>query len=360
MAEEKRIVKREVKKKKIKKSKKKRFFKFLMFLIVVAGIVCFLLFFPSCGFYDRLTKGFTTRYEFSDQYTASNSYEANGYLDRLNVNWVYGTVTIKTHDEDKISIIETPNQTITEKFMMHYNYNDTDKYGNSMQIQYSKTGKHNFGNLKKDLTILIPKRENIYLSVDSWEADINIDMSDSNISTLYILANNSSVDAKIGNANEVNLTGTKKKDLGTSYHYNFTSTGVINSLRQTNLVECNLVLNEVHDLTAGSVYKDISVFANKVDKAKIENSRGNIKATLLEFNKVTMETNSGGNINIYLKEDVNATITATIKEHYDTKYMGSFNSELGEKTNDTVKIGSGEKPIAIKAVGDVNIYKYEE
>ena len=359
MAEEKKIVKREVKRVKKKKSKKKRLCRFLFFIAIIAGIVLFLMYFPSCSIYDTMTKGFSTRYEMSSQYKASSTFEQDSYLDRLSINWAYGSVEVKTHDLDKVSIVETTNKTVSEKFMMHYNYQETDKYGKSLLIQYCKAGKYNFGNLKKDLVVYIPKKDNIYLSVTTYEADIKLDV-DCYIDTLYIIPNHSSVDAKINDANKVELTGSNQKKVKDGYHFNFISTGKIDSLRQTSSNDCNLVLNEVSDLDAGSVYKDLVVFANKINKAKLDNSRANIKLTILDFKKINLETNSGGNINIYLKEECNATITATIKEHYDTNYMGSLNTELGTKTGDTITIGSGTNPITVKAVGDVNIYKYEE
>ena len=133
--EEKKIVKREVKREKKKKSKKKRLFGFLMFLIIVGGIVLFLLYFPSCGILDTMTKGFSTRYEFSSHYEATSKFEKTGYLDKVSINWRDGDVKVYTHDSDQILFEETPNETVTEKFMMHCNYQETDKYGHSLLVQ---------------------------------------------------------------------------------------------------------------------------------------------------------------------------------------------------------------------------------
>ena len=178
---EKKIVKKEVKREKKKKSKKRRLFGLFIFLAIVGGIALFLLYFPSCGILDTMTKGFSTRYEFSSHYEATSKFEKTGYLDMVNINWRDGDVKVYTHDSDQILFEETPNETITEKFMMHCNYQETDKYGHSILVQYCKSGNWKFGDLKKDLIVYIPKREDLKVTIHTYNSDIVFDFSDTKL-----------------------------------------------------------------------------------------------------------------------------------------------------------------------------------
>ena len=359
MAEE--VVKTTVVRKKVKK-KKNRLLGFVMFLSIIAGIVLFLMFFPSCSFLDTMTKGFSTRYEFSNQYKATSSYVEHGYLDNVNINWRDGDVKVYTHDSDEISFIETPNQTVDEKFMMHYNYQETDKYGHSLLVQYCKSGNYKFGDLKKDLTVYIPNREDLHLVIHTYNSDIEFDLGNNHLSKLQVQSNHGNVDGIFDSADEVNIIGSSSKTVKSGYHYNIKQTGEVYTLRQTACQAMNLDLNKVNRLECGTVFSDLIVKVNECNTSKVSNSRGNTYLYLNEVKETKFDNGNIGKLYIYIKEESNYNIDIEMKElKGEESEHGKIYNEVATKVTDTnYKTGLGTNKINIKTSGNVYIEKIIE
>ena len=363
--EEKKVVKREVKKKKIKKSKKKRLFGFLMFLLIVGGVFGFLFFFPSCSILDTMTKGFSTRYEFSNQYTASSKYQSNGYLDSININWRDGSVNFYTHDSDEILIEEVPNKTITEKYMMHYNYKETDKYGHYILVQYSKSGKWNFNDLKKDLNVYIPSKDNLKVTIHTYNADIKFDLGETTISEMQIQSNHGNVDGTFSSANKVQLIGSTSKKVKDGYHYNITSTGKVNDFRYTTSQSMTLKLNEVSYLDGGGVWGKISIDTNKCYEASIKLASYSLDYYVGTTNKVKLNDkySNGGDVNLYINKDASYNIYINRKEYKNNDgnvIKKETNNNICDKISDTnYKINDGKNSIDITISGTLNLLENE-
>ena len=332
------VVKKKVVRTKIKKkrSKKARFFRFIFFLLIVGGIIGFLFYFPSCSFMDTMTKGFSTRYSFASQYEASSKYEKNGYLDKISINWRDGDVKVYTTDDDKISIVESPNKTVTEKFMMHYNYQETDKYGNTLLIQYCKAGKWNFGDLKKDLVVYIPKKENMNVNIHTYNGNINFDLGDLKMDKIQIQSNHGSVDGIFDSAKTAIMLGSNSKSVDSSYHFNIKQTGTVSDFRCSSCQKMSLDLNIVKSLEAGSVYNDLILTLNDVNRSDLSNSRGSIY--------------------LYIKEDSNYYISIKNKEG-----QASVTNNICEKVDElNYKTGSGSNKINIETNSKITIDKIVE
>ena len=359
MAEE--AVKTTVVRKKVKK-KKNRLLGFVMFLSIIAGIVLFLMFFPSCSFLDTMTKGFSTRYEFSSQYKATSSYVEHGYLDNVNINWRDGDVKVYTHDSDEISFIETPNQTVTEKFQMHYNYQETDKYGHSLLVQYCKSGNYKFGDLKKDLTVYIPNREDLHLVIHTYNSDIEFDLGNNHLSKLQVHSNHGSVDGVFDSADLVYIIGSSSKTVKSGYHYNIKQTGEVNRLEQTACQAMNLDLNKVNELKCGTVFADLIVKVNECKSFKVSNSRGKTYLYLNEVKETKFDNGNIGMLYIYIKEESNYNININMVElKGEEAEHGNIINNVCEKGNDTTyKTGSGTNKIDIKTSGNVYLEKLIE
>lgn len=361
---EKKIVKREIKREKKKKSKKKRLFGFILFLAIIGGIALFLLYFPSCSILDTLTKGFSTRYEFPSHYDATSKFEKTGYLDMININWRDGDVKVYTHDSDQILIEETPNETITEKFMMHCNYQETDKYGHSILVQYSKSGKWNFGNLKKDLNVYIPKRDDLKITIHTYNSDILFDFSNTLLSEMQIQSNHGSVDGTFDSASKVTLIGSSSKKVKSDYHFNITQTGIVNEFKFTTCQSMNLKLNEVNYFDGGSVWGKVYLDILKANEVDVSLSNYNLYFNIGLINKINLKDkySNGGDVNLYFDSDASYTININRKEYKEEGEVVSriTTNEIGEKINDsTYKLGSGAKPINITVAGNLNILEKE-
>lgn len=357
---EKKIVKREIKREKKKKSKKKRLFGFFMFLLIIGGIAAFLLYFPSCGILDTMTKGFSTRYEFPSHYEASSKLEKTGYLDMVNINWRDGDVKVYTHDSDEILFEETPNKTITEKFMMHYNYQETDKYGHSILVQYCKSGNWKFDDLKKDLTVYIPKREDLKITIHTYNSDIEFDFYDTKLSEMQIQSNHGSVDGKFDSATKVQLIGSSSKTVKDDYHFKITQTGLVNEFKFTTCQSMNLKLNEVNYFDGGSVWGKVYLDISKAKEVELALARYSLFFNIGLIDKINLKDkySNGGDINLYFDSDASYTININRKEYKEEGEVVSrvTTNTIGEKINDsTYKLGDGSKVINITLAGNLNI-----
>ena len=354
------VVKKEKKKK--KKTKKQRLTKLFFFLLIIGGIAAFLLYFPSCGILDTMTKGFSTRYEFSSQYKASSTFIKEDYVDYLSINWRDGDVKVYTHDENKISIVETPNETVTEKFMMHYNYQETDKYGHSLLVQYCKSGNHKFGDLKKDLVVYIPSREDLHLTIHTYNGDIEFDLGNTFLSKLQVQSNHGSVDGVFDSANLVYILGSSSKKVKEGYHYNIKQTGEVARLEQTACQSMNLDLNKINELKCGTVFADLKVKVNEVKHFDVSNSRGDTYLYLNESSETNFENGNIGKLYLYIKEESNYNINIEIKEisGIEEEHGKIYNEVATKVTDSNYKTGSGTNKIKIKTSGNVYLNKLIE
>ncbi|MCR5461518.1 MAG: hypothetical protein K6E87_00460 [bacterium] len=359
--EEKKIVKTKIKKIKKKKSKKKRLFSLFIFLLIVGGIICFLLFFPSCGIYDTMTKGFSTRYEFSSQYKASSSYNEKTHIDTLSINWRDGSVRVYTYDGDYVSIKEVANETVTDKFMMHYNYKESDKYGHSMMIQYSKSGNYDYGSLYKDLVVYIPNRSNMSISIHTYNASIDFDLGDNELKELHVNSNHGSVLGFFNSANEVDLLGGTKND-GPSYYYAISSSGTINSLRYSTGSSMSMNLNKVGEIDGIGVCGDIYLNVVEADEVNIKLSSYTLHFNIGLINNIniTDKYSNGGKVYLYFNYDASYKINITRKDYSvdGNKVSGETYYNIGNKLGDEMYlIGSGKNSIKIAVSGDLYLYQ---
>ena len=361
---EKKIVKKEVKREKKKKSKKKRLVKLFIFLLIIGGIALFLLYFPSCGILDTMTKGFSTRYEFPSHYEATSKFEKTGYLDLISINWRDGDVKVYTHDSDQILIEETPNETITEKFMMHCNYQETDKYGHSILVQYSKSGKWDFGSLKKDLVVYIPNREDLKVTIHTFNSDINFDLGNTKLSEMQIQSNHGNVDGIFDSANKVQLLGSNSKKVKEGYHFNITETGVVNDFRFTTSQKMNIKINEANYFQGGGVWGDIYLDINKAKSVEVSLAKNHLLFNVGTINKISLKDkySNGGTVDLYFDSDASYNISVTRKEYKEDGEVvkKETTNNIGEKISDSsYKIGSGSNSITITTAGDLNLLEKE-
>lgn len=107
-------------------------------------------------------------YENAAQYTAGPvSLDAD--VQRLDIDWRSGNVTVQYHDEDYIAVSETASRTLDKNNLLHY-WLDRD----TLRIRFAKSGRFPFASLRdKDLTLLLPRDAVLRnLSLETVSADI--------------------------------------------------------------------------------------------------------------------------------------------------------------------------------------------
>jgi len=113
-------------------------------------------------------------YDDFDKYTKGGA-TLDTTIKNIDIGWISGTVKIRTHQENTISFNETSNKKVNENSSMYYYVE-----GDTLHIKFSKSGKFNFSNLNKTLTIEVP--DTIILDTVS----LDIVSAQANISDLYI------------------------------------------------------------------------------------------------------------------------------------------------------------------------------
>ncbi len=90
-------------------------------------------------------------------YDEASSYKMGGTqisdpIREIDVNWISGSVSVKYHDGAKIVIEEASSKELDKNTSLYYRVK-----GDTLDIQFAKSGKLSDANFSKNLTILLPK-----------------------------------------------------------------------------------------------------------------------------------------------------------------------------------------------------------
>lgn len=151
------------------------------------AIVMCCLAMTGCAVVKSVGNGLTNlEYDFADKYSVGGGI-INEAVDCIDLNWVSGNINIVTDDVDEISVSEECDSS-NEEFKLRYLVVD-----GTLRIQFAKSGKWNFNNIKKELKIVIPKD----LKLKKFE----LDMVSSTCKLDGIKANDIKIDGVSGNIN---------------------------------------------------------------------------------------------------------------------------------------------------------------
>lgn len=110
------------------------------------------------------------RYEHADRYTAG-SCTLYDDVQRIEIDWISGNVTVQYHNEDYIAVSETASRTLDKDNLLHYWLD-----GDTLRVRFAKSGRHSTAALRnKDLTLLLPRDTALrVLSVETVSADMHL------------------------------------------------------------------------------------------------------------------------------------------------------------------------------------------
>lgn len=190
----------------------------------------------------------TYKYADGDEYKAGDTQISDTVKD-IEINWVAGKVSIVTYNGDDIVLSEESNGKLSEKQKMHWQLE-----GNTLRVQYAKSGLFRINNISKDLTVKLPKS----LSLD----DVNITVV------------SACVEAEILDADQLKIV---------------TVSGEV-------AVDCERVNEVKADAVSGSM---VLRFERAPEKIETESVSGNVKIVLpedagfkVEFDSVSGSMNS--------------------------------------------------------------------
>ena len=302
-------------------------------LIVLAAILVSVVALTACVHIG-------SSYDHADQYTAGDR-DFSEPVNKLDINWSSGTVTVMRHDSDVISIKETCNKSLKDDEKVH-SWLD----GSTLRIQFCKSGEVFSSSAEKKLEILIPK--NLKLS------DIFYDGSSADANFEDLSANNVTIESSSGDIRMVNCQAKE---------YAITASSGDIKLDQ-------IIASEKAKCTASS--GEISINTESISDLSVETSSGDVKLDIKDPHKVYAQASSGemnltfakmpselkietssGDVDLYLPKN------ADFKAEIETS-SGDFESDLAlSKNGDTYTCGNGEASVSIEtSSGDIKIMKY--
>lgn len=109
----------------------------------------------GCAVVRSVGNGLTNLdYDFADKYLVGGG-TINENIDTIDINWVSGKIDIVAEDVEDITISEKCDSS-NDEFKLRYLVVD-----GTLRVQFAKSGKWNFNNVKKELKIVIPKNLNL-------------------------------------------------------------------------------------------------------------------------------------------------------------------------------------------------------
>ncbi len=109
-------------------------------------------------------------YEDASSYTMGGT-ELTETIREVDIDWVSGSVTVSYHDGDHVVISETSSGKLDEDSSLYYRVT-----GDTLEIEYAKSGVFTNFNFSKDLTVLLPRDEQLReLSFETVSADIAVE-----------------------------------------------------------------------------------------------------------------------------------------------------------------------------------------
>lgn len=167
-------------------------------VILIIMLLSCMIVFSSCGLWFNKTLNYTVRYINESKYSVGNfEYQALD-IDKIEINWVFGDVTIIESDKAELSVSEDESNLTTNQKLRYL------IEGRTLIIQFWKSnysGKGNVSKHRKDLTVEIPR--NITLEIDQVSGNIESNMLNLKSLDIDIVSGNTRIDTL--NVNDLNI-----------------------------------------------------------------------------------------------------------------------------------------------------------
>ena len=160
----------------------------------------------GCGFWNSLlSTAIQTEYPFAEYYSTGST-TLEGGADRIHLTWLYGTVHIRTHGEDTVEIREAANLAVKESYEVHW-WHRAEGEETVLDIAFSKSGVKDFGDLEKDLILLLPEKAIADLTVTVDTADVKVELGgEARVGKFLLTSLGGKVDVSLAHAEEVALS----------------------------------------------------------------------------------------------------------------------------------------------------------
>ena len=291
-----------------------------------------------CGCSVGFIGGSKVRYDNADKYTAGDR-EITEKIDKLDIDWVSGKVTVTADDVSTVTVKETTKGDLEDKIKVH-----TWAEGSTLHVRFCKSGERYSEKEMKTLEITVPE-DVLYKSVkvDSASADVVCE----GLNSKKAVMDASSGDMVYNGDAESFTADTSSGNIGFSGKAKNIST---DSSSGDVFIEQK---GEGESISSDTSSGDVEITAENAGSVSVDSSSGEQTIRLEAApNELSLDSSSG-DIKVYLPED--ADFTANI----DTA-SGDVDYELpmSKKGDETYVCGNGDGEYRIDtASGDVKIYK---
>lgn len=338
--------------------------KYVIFALIIVLSLCL------CGC-DLLFGPYNFNYMFGEYFTAGpTTIDDAANLHNIHIRWYAGTVTVVTHDEPTVLIEESTFGGNDDAHLVHHWY-EKNLEGDSLTIEFGKSGVSDFDGVRKDLKITVPRNDGYKLGITTHKASVNIDFADyeNTLEKLSITTDVGHVNAEIYSAKEVQIAGYGVDEGAAAERiYRLNARRNIQTLgMNSSYAKVVIFAREIGSMdSVGSAFNDVYLNAAKAEHVKLVCTRG--KATVSVEGFRTMDISAREQpVTIYIHEslrEANFTLDITREKAFEgEEHLVSDKVTLDfdnvKKISDTKYIvGDGECTIHITTYNDISIIPF--
>ncbi len=215
--------------------------------------------------------GSAFRYANSKQYTKGGA-TLNDQIDELEIEWIAGKVKIAYHTENTVKFSETSDKALNDNNSLYYWLD-----GKTLHIKFAKSGRGNYLNVGKTLTLYLPAGVMIrYADIETVSADVEIGA---------VAFNNTDIETVSGAVTVSKASFSSKAEISTvSGNINASIAAATSKLDiETTSGSVKISSEEINDLdvdtTSGSVELDVESAPREIS---VETVSGSVKLNIPE------------------------------------------------------------------------------
>lgn len=221
-----------------------------------------------------------THYANAEQYTAGDT-TLDGAVKHLDINWTDGSVTLAYHDKDTVEISETAPKAISEDARLRWWLD-----GDTLRIQYAKSGYFTFRGQKKALTVTLPEGTEL--------GSVDIDVTSGDVIAPELRADDILMDLTSGDVALTQVGAAKRMAISCTSGDITATVGQVDALTLSGTSShMDLTLDHVRDLSVSTTSGDIRVAGGEAEKAGINSTSGKIDVGLSAFDALNIDVTSG-------------------------------------------------------------------
>ena len=247
--------------------------------IRIAMIVCAMI--VACAVILSMTDiaGLAGTYVSGEKYTAGDT-EIAGTVSSLDIHWTSGKVTVEYHRENTVLLRETSDRALKEDQQMRWLLD-----GNTLRVQYMKSGLRLNTGLQKELTVTLPEG----MKLD--EASFSLTSGDLFIPALK--AEKLVLDVTSGDVTAA-AEAERTEAHATSGALRLTLTGEAKAVKAgTTSGTIRLEAEKADSIVADSTSGTVEILADEAGDTKIGSTSGTVMVTLGKMKTLSVSTTSG-------------------------------------------------------------------